>query len=70
MPFSSLTLYYPQLLSVQRRESCGNGIRIGVRYQRKAISGGGGISMQSGWMLWAIGGWVGFFQLAEARMMA
>jgi hypothetical protein len=45
---------------VPRRGNGENGIRNGVRYRRKVISGGRGIDMQNGWMLWVFRGWDGF----------
>ena len=51
---------YPRWLSVPRRRSGESGTRNGVRYRRKVISGGRGVGMQSGWMLWVFRGWDGF----------
>ena len=50
----------PQWLTVPRRRNGESGTRNGVRYRRKVISGGRGVDMQSGWMLWVFRGWDGF----------
>ena len=47
-------------LEVPKRRNGESGIGNGVRYRRKVISGGKGIDMQSGWMLWVFRGWDGF----------